>query len=105
MVLRGFYNDNSSVPGRSSSGVERRKDIARVLRKGGAVRSVYDRLEPRIPIEALGHMPGVEQAGIVAARVHFELSGEGEHRKAFSVAEEFTERYKIPPISKSSRHQ
>jgi hypothetical protein len=96
MALRGFYNDNLSLPGRSSSGPEKRAAIAQVLHKGGAIRHIYDGLEGSTPLSSLEGRPGIEMAGIIATTVHDSLIRNPElNPNALNASSSFISRYLI----------
>ncbi|HRV76221.1 MAG: hypothetical protein H6799_00515 [Candidatus Nomurabacteria bacterium] len=96
MALRGFYNDNLSIPGRSSSGPELARDISFILKKGGAVRSVYDSIETSRPIGDMQGTPGIELAGKVATTVYAVLLPNPlASQKAFDRAQHFVSKYDL----------
>lgn len=64
MALRGFYNDNTSLPGRSSSGPKRQADIAAITSKASPVRNTYDTRGIR---PSYGEMIGKSMSGMEIA--------------------------------------
>jgi hypothetical protein len=83
MVLRGFSNDNISVPPSSSEGPIRRLEIAQILSGNSYYRKTYDGLSGVPRISELEGIPGAKVAGFVLGIV-CSLNGAGLDTPNFS---------------------